>query len=100
MFHKFLAVSCDSAVVFDIYSFSGASGSAVGLSALLQARRSRFRFPIRSLEYFHFTESFQPQYGPEIDSSPNRNEYHESSWDKERPARKADNLTAICEPVV
>jgi hypothetical protein len=30
----------------------------------------------------------------------NRNEYQESSWGKERPARKADNLTTICEPIV
>jgi hypothetical protein len=31
----------------------------------------------------------------------NRNEYQEfSREDKERPARKADNLTAICEPIV
>jgi hypothetical protein len=31
----------------------------------------------------------------------NRNEYHESSLgSKGRPARKADNLTAICEPIV
>jgi hypothetical protein len=31
----------------------------------------------------------------------NRNEYQESSWGgKERPARKADNLTAICESIV
>jgi hypothetical protein len=31
----------------------------------------------------------------------NRNEYHESSWGggKKRPARKADNLSAISEPV-
>jgi hypothetical protein len=31
----------------------------------------------------------------------NRNEYQESSWGgKGRPACKADNLTAICEPTV
>jgi hypothetical protein len=31
----------------------------------------------------------------------NRNEYQESSWgDKWRPGCKADNLTAICEPIV
>jgi hypothetical protein len=30
----------------------------------------------------------------------NRNEYQESSWGIGRPARKADNLTAICEPIV
>jgi hypothetical protein len=31
----------------------------------------------------------------------NRNEYQEDSWGgKPRPARKADNLAAICEPIV
>jgi hypothetical protein len=30
----------------------------------------------------------------------NRNEYQESSWGKGRPAGKANNLTAICEPIV
>jgi hypothetical protein len=31
----------------------------------------------------------------------NRNEYQESSWGgKRRRASKADNLTAICEPIV
>jgi hypothetical protein len=29
-----------------------------------------------------------------------RNEYQEYSWGKARPACKADNLTAICEPIV
>jgi hypothetical protein len=39
--------------------------------------------------------------GPGVDSAFNRNEDQESSWGgKGRPARKADNLTAICEPIV
>jgi hypothetical protein len=47
--------------------------------------------------------SYQPHYGPGIDSASNRNEYQELSGGgggKGRPARKADNLTAICEPIV
>jgi hypothetical protein len=39
-------------------------------------------------------------YGPEVDSASNRNEYQEFSGGKGRPERKADNLTAICEPIV
>jgi hypothetical protein len=38
-----------------------------------------------------------------VDSASNRDEYQESSWGggaKLRPARKADNLTAICKPTV
>jgi hypothetical protein len=30
----------------------------------------------------------------------NRNEYQESPWGKRQPAREADDLTAICEPIV
>jgi hypothetical protein len=37
---------------------------------------------------------------PGVDSASNRNEYKESSWGKGRPAREADNLTAICETIV
>jgi hypothetical protein len=49
---------------------------------------------------FQLTSSFQPHYYPGVDSASNRNEYQESSWGKGRPACKADNLTAICEPIV
>jgi hypothetical protein len=35
-----------------------------------------------------------------VGSASNRNEYQESSWGKGRPACKADDLTAICEPTV
>jgi hypothetical protein len=37
---------------------------------------------------------------PGVDSASNRNEYQEYFWVKGRPVRKADNLTAICEPIV
>jgi hypothetical protein len=39
--------------------------------------------------------------GPGVDSASNRNEYQKYSWGgKGRAARKTDNLTAICEPIV
>jgi hypothetical protein len=45
--------------------------------------------------------SFQPHYGLEVESASNINKYKESSWGgKGLPARGADNLTAICEPIV
>jgi hypothetical protein len=63
---------------------------------MLQAGRLRIRVLMR----WNFL-SFQPHYGPGFDSASNRNEYQEPSWGgKGRPARKADNLTAICEPIV
>jgi hypothetical protein len=45
---------------------------------MLQAGRSRVRFPMRSAS-FSFDLSFQPHYGPVVDSASNRNEYQESS---------------------
>jgi hypothetical protein len=42
---------------------------------MLQAGRSRVRVPMR-LNFL----SFQPHYGPGVDSATNRNEYQESSW--------------------
>jgi hypothetical protein len=63
---------------------------------MLQAGRSRVQVPMR-----WNISSFQPHYGPGVDSASNRNEYQESSLGViGRPARKADNLTAICEPIV
>lgn len=44
---------------------------------------------------FKFTESFQQHYGPQTAS--NRNEYQEH---KARPARKTEDLTAICKPII
>jgi hypothetical protein len=35
-----------------------------------------------------------------FDSVSNRNEYQESSWGKKQLVNMADNLTAICEPIV
>jgi hypothetical protein len=45
---------------------------------MLQAASSRDRVLMRWI--FQFTESFQPHYGPGLDSASNRNEYQESSW--------------------
>jgi hypothetical protein len=42
---------------------------------MLQAGMSQVRVPMR----WNFS-SFQPHYGPVVDSASNRNEYQESSW--------------------
>jgi hypothetical protein len=45
--------------------------------------------------------SFQPHYGPVIYSAFDMNEYQkEFLVNKPRPARKADNLTAIFVPII
>jgi hypothetical protein len=72
------------------------NGSVVGWGTMLQTGRSRVRVPM-----WWIFSSFQPHYGPGVDSATNRNEYQESSGGgKVRPVRKADNLTAICELIV
>jgi hypothetical protein len=64
---------------------------------MLQTGRS----PVQVPDKVDFFQSFQQHYGPGVDSASNRNEYQESSWGvKKRPARRADNFTAICEPIV
>jgi hypothetical protein len=51
--------------------------------------------------FSQFTYFFQPYYGIGFDLASNISEYHESSFgSKTRPARKADNPTAIYEPIV
>jgi hypothetical protein len=54
------------------------------------------------MDFFSLPNPFQPHYGPGVDSASNGNEYQESSWGVkgDRPARRADNLTAIFEPIV
>jgi hypothetical protein len=54
---------------------AGARGSVVGSGTMLQAGRSRVRVPMSWI-----FSSFQPHYGPGVDSASNRNEYQEDSW--------------------
>jgi hypothetical protein len=53
-------------------------GSVDGWGTMLQDRRSRVRFTVRSLDFSIGLS--QPHYGPGVDSASNRNEYQESSW--------------------
>jgi hypothetical protein len=56
-----------------------ARGRIVGWGTMLQAGRSRVRIPMKSMD-FSFGPTLQLNYGPEIDSASNRNEYQESFW--------------------
>jgi hypothetical protein len=71
---------------------------------MLQVGRSRVRFPMRSLDIFSLPnppsrsmdlESTQP-----LTEMSTRNLPREGEGGKGRPACKADNLAAICEPIV
>jgi hypothetical protein len=56
---------------------------------------------MRRIFFSQLIYSFQPHYGLGVDSASNRNEFQVIFLGgKERPERKADNLTAICEPIV
>jgi hypothetical protein len=61
------------------YIWGGARGSVIVWGTMLQAGRSGVRFPMKSLGFW-IGYSFQPHYGPGVDSASNRNEYQESSW--------------------
>jgi hypothetical protein len=73
-------------------------GSVVGRSNMLrvQAGRSWVRFPMMSLD-FSIDLIFQPHYGSEVDSASGRMNTTSLPGGKERPAHKADNLSAICD---
>jgi hypothetical protein len=67
---------------------------------MLQARRSRVRFPMASLDFFNLPNpsshtvdmgSTQPLTEMSVGNIPGG---------KARPVRKTDMLTAICEPIV
>jgi hypothetical protein len=58
----------------------GARGSLVGWGTVLQAGRSRVRFPMMSLDFFNLPNSSSRTYGPGVNSASNKNEYQGSSW--------------------
>jgi hypothetical protein len=53
--------------------------------------------------FFQFTYSFQPHYGPGVDSASNINENQKQKImfleSRARPVRRAEKITAICEPI-
>jgi hypothetical protein len=59
----------------EVLGRKGARGSVVGWGTMLKVGRSQVRVPMR----WNFP-SFQPHYGPGVDSASNRNEYQEPSW--------------------
>jgi hypothetical protein len=73
--------------------------SVVGWGTILQAGRSRVRFPMRSLD-FSIDLILQPHRGPGSTQPLTEMSTRNLPGGKGRPAHKADNLTAICEPFV
>jgi hypothetical protein len=74
-------------------------GSVVGWGNMLQAVRSRVLFPMRSLDfsiYLVFPRTVALESSQPLTELNTRNLRGGKGW----PARKTDNLTAICEPIV
>jgi hypothetical protein len=68
---------------------------------VLQAGRPWVRFPMRLLNCFNLSNPSSRNIALRSTQLLTKNEYHESSWGgRGRPVRKADNFTAICEPIV
>jgi hypothetical protein len=68
---------------------------------MLQVGRSLVRFPMRSLDFFQLPNlSSRTMALGSIQRQTGVSTRHLRGEDKGRPARKADSLTAICEPVV
>jgi hypothetical protein len=65
---------------------------------MLQAGTLRVRVPMRWF-LFQLAKPFQPHYDPGVDSA-SKMSTGIFLVGKGRPARKADKLTAICEPIV
>jgi hypothetical protein len=46
--------------------------------------------------FFQFTWSFQPHYGPGVNSAANRNEYQEYSWEVKGGRRVSLTTLSVC----
>jgi hypothetical protein len=76
---------------------------ARGSLVVLQDGRSRVRDPMRYIVSIYLI--VPAALGPGVHSASNRNEYQKQKINffpgsRERPVRRAGNLTAICEPTV
>jgi hypothetical protein len=67
---------------------------------MLQARRSRVRFPMRYLEFFNLLNPSSRTNALGSTQPPTEMSNRDLPGGKGRSARKADNLTAVCEPIV
>jgi hypothetical protein len=71
-------------------------------AALCYKPKGRISIPDEVNGFFNWPNSSSRTMAPGVDPASNRNEYQEYSWWIKGgwPVRKAENLTAICEPIV
>jgi hypothetical protein len=79
---------------------SNASGSIGAESTILQAGRSRFRDPKRSLNYLNLLNPSSRTIFLGFTQSLTEMNTRRNFGGEVRTAGKADNLTVICEPIV
>jgi hypothetical protein len=96
-------VSCQVGIIILLRGYSQSYGQAVAyfaeaLSYKPEGRGIESRWGACLSIYL----SFKPHYSSGIDSASNRNDYLESTWGEGegQTAHRADNLTAICKPIV
>jgi hypothetical protein len=78
------ALSFATAISFSLIIFSGARGSVVSLGTVLQSRRSRVRYSMKSFSFFSWSKPSSRIVALGVNSASNRNEYQESSWGVKR----------------
>jgi hypothetical protein len=78
----------------------GARSSVDGWDAMLQAERSWVWVPMRSLIFLNLTKPYSRTMALLFTQPLTEMGTRRYVWGKVRPARKADNITAICEPIV
>jgi hypothetical protein len=67
---------------------------------MLQAGRSRIRFPMMSLDFFNWPNPSSRKMALGLTYPLTEMSTRNPPGSKGRPARKVDNLTAICDPIV
>jgi hypothetical protein len=92
-------LTCTSENIVTAFVYDGARGSVVGRDTMLQAGRPRDLIPMRWI-FFNLLNHSSRTMALESTQSLTEMSTRNIPGGKGRPARKADNLTAICEPIV
>jgi hypothetical protein len=95
-----MLLSCRDKVLFEISSSQAARSSVVGWGIMLQARRLRVRIPDEVIRFFNLPNPFSRTMTLGSTQTLTEISTRNLPSTKGLPARKADNLTAICEPIV
>jgi hypothetical protein len=94
---KLFSKRIDSKLTFCTFYYMRPRGSVVGWSTMLQAGRSRVRFPMRSLVFFNLPNSYSRTMALGSTQALTEISTRVLPGGTGRPAHNADNLTAICE---